>query len=339
MPAPRAGPTAAARTASPRIALVKTSSMGDVIHALPVVEDLRRHWPQAQIHWIVEEAFADLPALHPGVAAVHRVALRRWRKSWRRAETRAEMRGVRAALGAIELDVVLDLQGLIKSAWIASWLQGRRIGFSWRCAREPLASLAYHERHPVDMSRHAIERLRELSARAFDLSIAATPVFGLRAPAASGVLTAALAGDGRPYRVFLHATSRPEKQWPGPHWVRLMRDSAAAGLRVLLPHGTEAEREAARALADEAGVGEVLPRLTLADCACLLAGARGVVGVDTGLTHLAAALDTPTAALFAATPAWRFGPYWTPRARGLGEGGQWPTPADVLAALEAIEDA
>ncbi len=313
--------------------------MGDVIHALPVVTDILRALPGARVEWIVEEAFADLPALHPDVAAVHRVALRRWRRSWSRTETRAEVRSVRASLAALAFDEVLDLQGLIKSAWLTRGLRGRRHGFSWRCAREPLASLVYHRRYDVDMAAHAIERLRSIAAQALGYRVDGLPVFGLRAASASAVLAEALAGDSRPYRVFLHATSRAEKQWPAQHWVTLIRASDQAGLRVLLPHGSDAERDAAHALASEAGAGEVLPRLTLADCAALMSGARGVVGVDTGLTHLSAALDRPTAALFAATPAWRFGPYWTPRARGLGENGRWPSPQEVGSVLDALEGA
>ncbi|MEZ5653661.1 MAG: lipopolysaccharide heptosyltransferase I [Burkholderiaceae bacterium] len=323
--------------AGPRIALVKTSSMGDVIHALPVVTDILRAHPGARIHWVVEEAFADLPALHPGVADVHRIALRRWRRQWRVPATRAEMRAVRTRLRTLELDWVLDLQGLIKSAWMARWLRGTRAGFSWRCAREPLAALTYDRRIDVDMSHHAIERLRELAATALGYRAEGLPSFGLRAAEPSPALRAVLDADARPYRVFLHATSRAEKQWPAEHWVAMMREAVTAGLRVLLPYGSDAERDAAQSLVGRAGAGEVLPRLGLADCAALLAGAHGVVGVDTGLTHLAAALDRPTVALFAATPAWRFGPYWSERARGLGEDGVWPTADQVSAVLAALE--
>ncbi|MEZ5659117.1 MAG: lipopolysaccharide heptosyltransferase I [Burkholderiaceae bacterium] len=332
-----AGGSGPRRSAGPRIALVKTSSMGDVIHGLPVVTDILRATPQATIHWVVEEAFADLPALHPGVSQIHKIALRRWRKQWRSAGVRAEIRAARARLHALELDWVIDLQGLIKSAWVSRWLPGTRVGFSWRCAREPLATLAYDQRYDVDMSRHAIERLRELAAKALGHAAAGLPVFGLSAAPPTAVLHAVLGADPRPYRVFLHATSRTEKQWPTGHWVAMLRAAAQEGLRVFLPHGSDAEQAAAGALVQAAGSGEVLPRLSLADCAALLAGARGVIGVDTGLTHLAAALDRPTVALFAATPAWRFGPYWSERTRGLGEDGLWPEPGQVAATLAALE--
>ncbi len=318
-----------------RIALIKTSSMGDVIHALPVVTDLRAAEPGIVIDWVVEESFADLPGLHPGVADVVPVAIRRWRKNWFSAACRAERRQVRDRLAAVRYDLVLDLQGLLKSALVARWASGPRAGFSFRCAREPAAALLYHRRYDVDMSRHAIERLRELAGAALGGRFDAPPVFGLQAPtlAAAGLVSPA---GGRPCAVLLHATSRAEKQWPDDSWGSLIDLLAGCGLVSVLPWGSESERAAAQRLADGHPEAIVAPRMSLAQCAALLASARCVVGVDTGLTHLACALDVPTVALFAATPAWRFGPYWTERAIGLGEAGRWPEPDAVMAALALV---
>lgn len=318
-----------------RIALIKTSSMGDVIHALPVVTDLRAAEPGVVIDWVVEESFAELPRLHPGVADVVPVAIRRWRNDWFSAACRAERRQVRGRLAAARYDLVLDLQGLVKSALVARWAPGPRAGFSFRCAREPLAALLYHRRYDVDMSRHAIERLRELAGAALGRRFEGLPVFGLQAPtlAATGLEPP---GGGRPFAVLLHATSRAEKQWPDASWGSLIDLLADCGLASVLPWGSESERAAALWLADGHPEAIVAPRMSLAQCAALLGSARCVVGVDTGLTHLACALDVPTVALFAATPAWRFGPYWTERAVGLGEAGRWPEPDAVMAALALV---
>ncbi len=318
-----------------RIALIKTSSMGDVIHALPVVSDLRAARPDVVIDWVVEESFADLPRLHPGVADIVPVAIRRWRRNWFSAACRAERGQARDRLAAARYDLVLDLQGLVKSALVARWARGPRAGFSFRCAREPAAALFYQHRYDVDMSRHAIERLRELAGKALGTRHDALPVFGLRAPtlAAAGLESPT---GGRPAAVLLHATSRADKQWPEASWQALIERLAASGLVPVLPWGSEAERVAAQRLAEGHPQAVVAPRMSLAQCAALLGSARCVVGVDTGLTHLACALDVPTVALFAATPAWRFGPYWTERAVGLGEEGRWPGPDEVVAALARI---
>ena len=308
--------------------------MGDVIHALPVVSDISQALPGAQVDWVVEEGFADLPALHPGVKRVLPVAVRRWRRRLWSADTRSGIRQARAALARDPYDLVLDLQGLLKSAWVSTWARGLRAGFSWRCAREPLASLFYGRRYDVDMSRHAIERIRELAAQACGYVAEGLPRFDLQA---RGERPAGVpSGD---YVVLLHATSRADKQWPLDHWRVLAAALAGQGLALALPWGGEAEREQAEAIAIGLPAATVLPRLSLAQCAVLLRDARAVVGVDTGLTHLSAALDRPTVALFAATPAWRFGPYWTPRAVSLGELGQWPDPGQVLAALEQVRAA
>lgn len=338
-----------------RIALIKTSSMGDVIHALPVVSDLVAARPGIELDWVVEEGFAELPRLHPAVREVIPVAIRRWRRALGRAGTWREIRAVRERLRAGRYDLALDLQGLAKSALVARWTGAPVAGFSRACVREPVAALAYARSYFVEPNQHAIERLRQLAAQALGYRAEGLPRFALSAPA----LELAWRPAGR-YVVFLHATARAEKQWPAAHWAALGRALRARGLSVVLPWGGAAERAAAQALAEAIGsrgarataagsaavlapapapaegLACVAPRLSLSECARLLADASAVVGVDTGLTHLAAALDSRTVALFAATPAWRYGPYWTERARSLGADGVWPEPEAVLAALEAL---
>lgn len=308
--------------------------MGDVIHALPVVSDLLAALPGIEIDWLVEESFADLPRLHPGVDRTLTVAVRRWRRTPLSAAVRAEVKGLARRLRERRYDLALDLQGLVKSAWLARLTGAPIAGFDWSSAREPLASLAYRHRYPVPHDLHAIERLRQLAGQALGYPVDGLPRFDLRPPEIELPWC-----PEPPYAVFLHATSRADKQWPAAHWVTLATRLLARGVSVVLPWGSPAEQAQAQAIAQSVfgapGTAAIVvaPRLSLAECASLLAGARMVAGVDTGLTHLAAALGRPTAALFAATPGWRFGPYWSPCAASLGELGVWPQPDDVLAAL------
>lgn len=322
-----------------RIALIKTSSMGDVIHALPVLTDIAAARPDVRVDWVVEEGFADLPRLHPAVSDVVPVAVRRWRRELAHASTWAEIRALRARLRGAGYALALDLQGLVKSAVIARWTGAPVAGFDRASVREPLAALAYAKTFPVARELHAIERLRALAAQALGYRTDGGPRFALAAPELA--LPWRPAGD---YAVLLHASARTEKLWPAEHWVALGGRLLAAGLALVLPWGGEAERLAAERLAGaidrNAGGAQdrvrVTPRLSLRECARLLADARAVVGVDTGLTHLAAAFERPTVAIFGATAAWRYGPYWTPRAQCLGGEGRWPQVDEVSCALERL---
>lgn len=306
--------------------------MGDVIHALPVVSDIMRAFPQASIDWVVEEAFVPLVQLHPAVNRIFPLALRRWRRQWREPAARQQFREARSGLRGRQYDLILDLQGLLKSAWVARWLDGPRAGYHRSCAREPLASFAYQSRFKVDMQAHAIEKMRSLAAQALDYSVQGLPDFRLRAAPTHWRAP----GGQDAYWVFLHATSRPEKLWPVGAATEFLRQAAVRGMPVLLPWGSEAEQVAARQLVDAAGHGTVLDRLDLGTCAAMLSQAQAVVGVDTGLTHLAAALERPTVALFCATEAFRYGPYWSTRAKSLGAPGQWPDAGAVIAALDDL---
>lgn len=312
-----------------RIALIKTSSMGDVIHAMPVVSDILRVRPDAIIDWVVEESFADLPRLHPGVAGVIPVALRRWRRSpWRR-QTRQAVGDARRLLSEHTYDLVLDLQGLMKSAWLVRQMRGPSAGFGFDSVRERAAALVYARRYTVARELPAIDRLRSLAAQALGYTVEGPPVFDLHAPDAPGGPPV----DG----VLLHATAREEKRWPDDRWHALIEALGARGVTMVLPWGGDVEHEAAVRLAAIApGQARVATRMTMAECARLLAGARFAVGVDTGLTHLAAALGTPTVAIFGATEAARYGPTWSARAVSLGNPGRWPSPVQVIEALQSL---
>lgn len=313
-----------------RILLVKTSSLGDVIHNLPAVSDLQHHFPEARIDWCVEENFAAIPSLHPGVGRIIPVAIRRWRKALFKAATWREIGGAQAALRATAYDLVIDSQGLLKSALLASRCQGTVCGYAADSAREPLAARFYQRRFSISRTQHAVDRNRQLVAAAVGYSADGLPDYGIAAPPGQPDWLPAA-----PYVVLLTATSRDDKLWPDEHWLALGRQLRERGLRAVLPGGSAAERARAARLAEALPDAIAAPSLSLPALATLLAGATGVVGVDTGLTHLAVALDTPTVALYTATDPGLTGVFGRGYHRNLGGKGKIPAVAEVLAALPA----
>lgn len=314
-----------------RILIVKTSSLGDVIHNLPVVSDIRQHVPEAVIDWCVEENFAAIPRLHPGVAEVFPVAIRRWRKQLLRRRTWREIAAFRATLRAQRYDLILDTQGLLKSALIAIQAIGSRCGYDQHTVREPLAAYFYQRHVAVSVAEHAVTRNRLLAAAALGYVPDDTPDYGIAvSPAAFSWL------PPPPYVVLLTATSRDDKLWPEAHWLELGKRLREQGCRVVLPGGNAVERERAARLA--AGIPDAVaaPSLDVAALAAALAGARAVVGVDTGLTHLAVALKVPTVALYIATDPGLTGVFGTAFHRNLGGKAQLPAVDAVLGELQAV---
>lgn len=313
----------------PRILLIKTSSLGDVVHNLPVVSDLVTAIPGVAIDWVVEEAFAAIPRLHPGVSQVLPVAQRRWRRALLRAQSWRELRQFLRELRAHEYDAVIDTQGLLKSAWIARAARGPRHGLDRASSREPLA-LFYDNVYAVPWGPHAVERNRSLAALALGYSAAEPAQYGIRSDAP---LSLALPGNG--HAVLLHATSAERKLWPESRWIELGKALAGRGLNCVLPWGAPAERARSERLASNIPQAVVPERLGIEALAPLLARARIVVGTDTGLAHLAGALGAPTIGLYCATDPAATGLYACPRARNLGGPGRAPEAAAVIAtALE-----
>jgi heptosyltransferase-1 len=313
-------------SARPRLLIIKTSSLGDIVHALPVVSDIIAAEPGWRIDWVCEESFAGIPRLHPAVVRVIPCAFRTWRRSWWSVQCRHEVARFKSALGECSYEVVLDLQGLLKSAWIARQASGQRHGYAWGSAREPLATLAYDVRHDVARDQHAIARNRQLAAAALGYRLEGPPRYGLRVGDATYPVAA-------PYMVAMHATSRPDKLWPEAAWRELFAALAARGLRIVLPWGTPLERERSERLAKGNDSAAVPARMTPQELAGLFAAAQMVIGVDTGLLHLAVAAGAPAVALFGATdPALTGVQGERAPALNLGGNGVMPRVAQVLEA-------
>ncbi|AZZ46924.1 lipopolysaccharide heptosyltransferase I [Pseudomonadaceae bacterium SI-3] len=286
-----------------RVLLVKTSSLGDVIHTLPALTDAQRAIPGIQFDWVVEEGFAEIPAWHPAVAQVIPVAIRRWRKHPLQTLRTGEWRRFKARLRETRYDLVIDAQGLLKSAWLTRYVKATVAGFDRDSIREPLASRFYDRCYAVPRDQHALERVRQLFAQALGYSIPEMIAdYGLD----RGQL--ATAGE-QPYLLFLHGTTWPSKHWPEAYWRQLAERMSEFGWAIRLPWGNAEEKARAERIAQGLPSASVLPRLNLGGVAKVVAGARACVAVDTGLGHLAAALDVPSISLYGPTLPGRVGAY------------------------------
>lgn len=279
-----------------RVLLIKTSSLGDVIHSLPALTDAMRAIPGIRFDWVVEEGFAEIPTWHPAVERVIPVALRRWRRNLWQTWRSGEWQQFKAAIGARDYDLVLDAQGLVKSAVLTRYARGPVVGLDRASAREPLASRFYARGCSVAWGMHAVERLRQLFAQA--LGYALPEGLGDYALDRQRLLAGRAA---TPYLMFLHGTTWATKHWPERYWRELAEQLAAQGWAIRLPWGNPEEKARAERIAAGLEGVSVLPKLNLAGVAAELAGARACVAVDTGLGHLAAALDVPTLSLYGPT--------------------------------------
>jgi len=285
----------------PQILLVKTSSMGDVIHNLPVIADIRAHYPTASFDWMVEESFAEIPHLHSQVREIIPVAVRRWRKSLFSPNTWGEIRQLNRHLKNTRYDAIIDTQGLLKSAAVATLAHGESFGMNFHSAREPIASLFYQHTFDIPRNQHAVNRNRALAALSLNYQIPeSAPDYGLNLVAQRIKLADAFTLPGR-YVVFLHGTSRDSKLWPIAHWITLAEQLEKYDLKILLPWSNPAEEGRARAIADNASNAIILPKLRLTPLAAILANAELNIGVDTGLMHLSTALDKPSIAIYTDT--------------------------------------
>ncbi|MDR6741969.1 MULTISPECIES: lipopolysaccharide heptosyltransferase I [Herbaspirillum] len=317
------------------ILIVRVSSLGDVVHNMPMVADIHRHFPAAQIDWAVEEGYTSLVGLNPHVRKIIPIALRRWRKTLFSAATRAEIGAFRRELQAERYDLVFDTQGLLKTSVVMRMArlapQGRRIGLANATegsGYEPISRIFHDQSIPVGLRTHAVTRARLVAAAALGYQLDGQPDFALQPP--EPVRWAWM--PEQPYVVFFHGTARAAKQWPQAQWIKLGQALAARGLQILLPWGSAREQEAARQLAAGIPGATVLPALPMMQAVALVQQARLVVGLDTGLTHIAAAYGKPTIELYCDSPRWKTEGNWSPAIINLGDLGAPPSEEDVLTA-------
>jgi heptosyltransferase-1 len=317
------------------VLFVRPSSLGDVVWALSVAHDIAAARPATSLDWVAEEAFVALPAMCEQVRRVIPVALRRWRRDPFAGRTWREMRALRAALRAERYDAVIDAQEQVKGAVIARLARGPRHGLDRASIREPAATWLHDAHHAVARDLHFATKCRRLAAAALGYTIDGPPRWRWKLPPPPACT------PDHPYVVAVHATSRADKRWPDARWRELLADVDASGFTIVLPHGSDDEERTSRALAAPLDRALVPPRLPLDAMAALLSHAHAVVGVDTGLTHLAAALGTSTLALFTVTEADLAGVAVAgAHARDLGGRGMIPTVEAARAALgELLRDA
>ena len=312
-----------------RILFVKTSSLGDVVQHCPAVSDAARAQPGASIDWVVEEPFADIASMHAAVRRVIPVAMRRWRRALWRPSVWREIAQFRREVAAERYDAVIDSQGLLKSAVLCTCALGTKHGLDPSSAREPVAARFYDVVHAVPKAMHAVERNRLLTAKALGYPVQGPVDYGLRAALTKDPTDNLPMPD--PYAVFLTMTSRDEKLWPQSRWVELGR---ALGMPVFIPWGSTAERTRAELIAAGIGNATVPSRMSLPALGKLLGKADLVIGLDTGLTHLAAALGVPTVGIYCGSNPALNGLHGAAHARNAGNAGRPPSVPEVLKAMD-----
>ncbi|MES2129001.1 MAG: lipopolysaccharide heptosyltransferase I [Pseudomonadota bacterium] len=318
-----------------KILLVRVSSLGDVLHNLPMVADILRHHPDATIDWVVEEGYVSLVRLNARVRKIIPFALRRWRKSLSSSATRAEIKTFFRTLREEHYDYVFDTQGLLKTGIIMGAAHGRhKVGLangSEGSGYEGISRLFHSRSIALDPRTHAVARGRLVAAAALGYKIDVAPDFGLPAPSLAN------RPDWMPlqdYAVFFHGTARNAKKWAPENWIATGR--ALAPMPVLLAWGSPAEKREAEALAASLPNAKVLPRLSMDEAVTLARNATLAIGVDTGLTHIAAAFLRPTIELYCDSPKWKTEGNWSPRIINLGDRGAPPSVADVLTAVASL---
>ncbi len=280
--------------------------MGDVFHTFPALSDALEALPDLEIDWVVEKSFSEIPQWHPAVDKVYPIELRKWRKSLFSKQTRQEIKAFFETINQTKYDLILDAQGLYKSLWVAKRVNAPISGFDFKSAREPLSSLFYQNKYTVAKDQHAILRLRQFFAKAlnYPLTENAPIIYGLNTQAWSKpeILIENVGQDD--YWVFLHGTTWETKYWPETYWIELLHKANSAGVKVILPWGNQEEHERALRIARSAESNQAwVPDeiLSLNTVAKILKNAQAVVSVDTGLSHVSAALEVPMVVLYRVT--------------------------------------
>ena len=300
-----------------------------------MVSDIRHHFPDANIDWVVEEGYASLVRLNSDVRRIIPFALRRWRKSLFTAVTRAEMSDFRQQLKQVAYDFVFDTQGLLKTSVVMRMTRlapkGKRVGLANATegsGYEPISRIFHNLSVVVGLRTHAVLRARQVAAQALGYNVDGPANFNLKISVISPDLSPTWLPD-TPYAVFFHGTARAEKQWAFANWVDIAQQLADRNITILLPWGNAAEKQTAEKMAANMSNARVLPKLPLMEAVMLAQRASLVVGVDTGLTHVAAAFNRPTIELYCDSPRWKTEGDWSENIVNLGDEGISPTVSQV----------
>jgi heptosyltransferase-1 len=326
------------------ILLVRVSSLGDVLHNMPIVADIRRHFPAANIDWVVEEGYVSLVRLNPQVRHVIPYALRRWRKNLGDKAVRAEIGQFFRRVREIEYDYVFDTQGLLKTGIIMGAARvrkgrngagGQKVGLangSEGSGYEGISRIFHTQSIPLDPRTHAVARGRLVVAAALGYAVDTPADFGLPEIAADEPRPGWMPAE--PYAVYFHGTARDAKKWAPANWIALGRELAP--MTILLPWGSPKEQAEAEALAAAIPNARVLPKLSMADAVMLARRAALAIGVDTGLTHIAAAFSRPVVEIYCDSPRWKTEGNWSPKIINLGDRGAPPSVREVAAAAKSL---
>lgn len=319
-----------------RILIIKTTSLGDVVHNLPVIADIKSHFPHAIIDWVVEESFVDIPTMHPNVNQVIPVAIRRWRKAIFSAQTWREFSTFKKQLQSVTYDIVIDTQGLLKSGLITYLSNSaNKCGYDKNSAREPITRYFYSRCYAVSRALHAVVRNRQLAALSLNYPVNETTLnYGIE-------VNTDLVVDTLPTRFImaLHGTSRDSKLWQEEHWVALGKALELHSISLVLPWGNDAELQRARRIKNQLQQCIVLPKLRINALAAIIQRAEAIIGVDTGLAHLAVALNKPVIAIYTDTDPSLTGLYGNTLQACINLGGQnlQTSPQDVMEQLEKFK--
>ena len=302
--------------------------------------DIRRHFPDANIDWVVEEAYTSLVRLNPQVRHIIPIALRRWRKNLGAAAVRNEISEFYRQLRSQAYDIIFDTQGLLKTSVVMRLARlapgGTRVGLAnatQGSGYEPVSRIFHTQSVAVGLHTHAVMRARLVAAAALGYQPDEAADFALQTPVLSPTPDWL---PPHPYAVFLHGTARADKQWAQANWIAVAQSLATRHLPILLPWGTPAERIAAQELAAQMPQAIVLPSLSLMEAVLLVNNAALVVGLDTGLTHIAAAYCRPTIELYCDSPRWKTEGNWSPHIINLGDSGAPPDVAQVIHAIDTV---
>ena len=314
-------------TASKRILIIKTSSLGDVIHNFPMVSDIAAKFPDSKIDWLVEEDYVPLVKLHFRVERIIPVALRRWRKSIFSSSTWKELKSCIVEIRKYRYDLIIDSQGLIKSALFARLAKGPSYGFGPGYSREKLAGMSYDIGISVSQEQHMLERCRQLASLALNYQITGKPNYGL-IKRKNTVLEDKKA-------IIFCSSAQSRKLWSTGNWIRICQFLKSIGYTCQFTSGTLAEQALCKEIISSSS-GELLPNMAINDIAALMNRSRLVIGLDTGLLHLAAALEVPTIAIFGASDPLKTGPQGNGTIKICGSKNHFPSSEEVESAIATV---